>query len=73
MLFNTVIGKVKGKKAVPFIAKLIQAGLSFIKELMETGQVVPVMERKYALSETPDAIRYIVQGHAQGKVVVRFP
>jgi len=43
---------------------------AFIKELFETGEVVPVIDRNYLLSETAEAIRYLEEGHAQGKVVI---
>ena len=44
--------------------------LVVIKELLETGKVVPVIDRRYPLSETAEAIRYLEEGHAQGKVVI---
>src|SRR6266568_2215690 len=44
--------------------------LLFIKELLEAGKVVPVIDRTYPLSEVPEAIRYLEEGHAQGKVVI---
>ena len=44
--------------------------LEFIKELIEAGKVVPVIDRRYPLSEVPEAIRYLEEGHAQGKIVV---
>ena len=44
--------------------------LVLIKELLETGKVVPVIDRRYPLSETAEAIRYLEEGHAQGKVVI---
>jgi len=37
---------------------------------METGQVTPVIDQRFGLRETADAIRYVEQGHARGKVVV---
>jgi len=42
----------------------------FIKELLEAGKVVPVIDRRYPLSEVPEALRYLEEGHAQGKVVI---
>ena len=42
----------------------------FIKELLEAGKVVPVIDRRYPLSEVAEAIRYLEEGHAQGKVVI---
>src|SRR5712692_7262228 len=44
--------------------------LVFIKELLEAGKVVPVLDRTYPLSEVPEAIRYLEAGHAKGKVVI---
>ena len=38
--------------------------------LLETGAVVPVIDRRYSLSDVPDAVRYLLQGHASGKVVI---
>ena len=44
--------------------------LGDLKELIETGKIAPVIDRTYPLSEVPEAIRYIEEGHAQGKVVI---
>jgi len=42
----------------------------FLTELFEAGKVVPVIDRRYPLSEVPEALRYLEEGHAQGKVVI---
>jgi NADPH:quinone reductase-like Zn-dependent oxidoreductase len=47
-----------------------QKDLIYIKELLEAGKVVPVIDKRYPLSETAQAIRYLEQGHARGKVVI---
>ncbi len=44
--------------------------LDYLKELFEAGKVKPVIDRRYTLSEVPDAFRYLEEGHAQGKVVI---
>lgn len=51
-------------------AKANKKDLIFIKELLEAGKVVPVIDRTYPLSEVPEAIRYLEAGHARGKVVI---
>ena len=52
------------------LAKMNQKDLVYVKELLEAGKVVPVIERRYTLRETASAIRYLEEGHAQGKVVI---
>ena len=49
-----------------------QADLTFLKDLLEAGKVVPVIDRCYPLDETAAAIRYLEAGHAKGKVVIRM-
>jgi len=44
--------------------------LAFVKELIEAGKVVPVIDRRYPLGEIAEALRYYGQEHARGKVVV---
>ena len=51
-------------------AKANKKDLLFIRELLESGKVVPVIDRAYPLSEVPEAIRYLEGGHARGKVVI---
>jgi NADPH:quinone reductase-like Zn-dependent oxidoreductase len=47
-----------------------QADLIVLKNLIETKKIAPVIDRRYKLSEVPDAIRYLEEGHARGKVVI---
>ena len=44
--------------------------LDFLKELFEAGKVVPVIDRRYPLSEVAEAFRYLEEGHAKGKLVI---
>lgn len=44
--------------------------LDFLKELFEAGKVVPVIDRRYPLSDVPEAFRYLGEGHAKGKLVI---
>jgi NADPH:quinone reductase-like Zn-dependent oxidoreductase len=52
------------------IAKINYEDLVFLAELLEAGKVVPVIEKSYPLNETAEAIRYLAEGHAQGKIVI---
>jgi NADPH:quinone reductase-like Zn-dependent oxidoreductase len=52
------------------IAELNPEDLAVMSELMQSGKVTPVIDRSYSLSEVPDAIRYVEEGHARGKVIV---
>jgi NADPH:quinone reductase-like Zn-dependent oxidoreductase len=44
--------------------------LATLKELIEARKITPVIDSTYSLSETPDALRYLEDGHARGKVVI---
>lgn len=59
-----------GQTMRPLIAKESTQDLIAMKELIEAGKVKPVIDRTYPLSEAPDAIRYLAEGHARGKVVI---
>jgi NADPH:quinone reductase-like Zn-dependent oxidoreductase len=58
------------RRAVFYIAKFNSPDLVVLADMLETGAVKPVVERRYALGETADALRYLGEGHAQGKVVI---
>lgn len=58
------------KKIGLMVAKIKRDDLVFIKQLIEAGKVAPVIDKHYQLSETPEAIRYVEDIHAQGKVVI---
>ncbi len=53
-----------------FIAKINQEDLGFLAELLEAGKVKSVIDRRYELSQVPDAVRYLGEGHARGKVII---
>jgi NADPH:quinone reductase-like Zn-dependent oxidoreductase len=55
----------------PLVAKERSEDLLALKELIEAGKVTPVIDRTYPLREAPEAIRYLEEGHARGKVVIR--
>ena len=58
------------QKMASFTVKPNSKDLQTLKELIEAGKVTPVIDRTYSLTEVPDAIRYLEEGHTQGKVVV---
>ena len=58
------------QKVVTFLAQRNRDDLLFLKELLESGKVTPVVDRTYPLSETAEAIRHLETGHARGKIVV---
>jgi NADPH:quinone reductase-like Zn-dependent oxidoreductase len=61
------------QRIVPFITSANSADLMTLKDLLEGGQVTPVIDRRYSLKEVPQAIAYLEQGHARGKVVISLP
>jgi len=59
------------KKLGALTAKPSPPDLEFIKRLFEVGQVMPVIDRCYPLNEVPEALRYLEEGHARGKIVIQ--
>ncbi len=76
--FGGVDRQIRGLLLSPFVSHNLRTFISaernedleFLKELIEAGKVAPVIDRTYALSEAPEAIRYLEEGHARGKVVI---
>ena len=70
MLQGPWISMTGNKKMGNSLAHPNHADLAFVKELLESGKVIPVIDRSYPLGDVPDAIRYLEEGHAQGKVII---
>jgi NADPH:quinone reductase-like Zn-dependent oxidoreductase len=71
MILGPFRSKAGGKRVGQMdTAKANQKDLAFLKELLETGKIKSVIDRCYPLAEVPDALRYLEEGHAQGKVVI---
>lgn len=68
-----VLSPFVSQKMASFTVKPNQKDLQFLKQLIEAGTLTPVIDRTYSLSETPEAIRHLEEGHARGKVVIRVP
>ena len=58
------------QKSISLLAKLNQQDLTAIAALIVEGRVTPVIDRRYSLREVPEAVHYLEQGHARGKVII---
>ena len=75
-----LMGPIKALMLSPFVeqefvmllARLRKDDLAILRDLMQTGKVTPVIDRRYRLSEVPAAIRYSEKGHARGKIVINL-
>ena len=65
-----VLSRFVSQKLAMVLAKPSKEDLTITHELMETGKVTSVIDKRYRLSEVPEAIRYLEEGHARGKVVI---
>ena len=54
----------------PFVSMPNEEDLATLKELVEAGKVTPVIDRSYPLSQTPEAMAHVGEGHAQGKTII---
>ncbi len=70
MLLGPWISMTGSKKMGNLLKKSNKEDLVVLKELLEAGKVAPVIDRRYPLSEAAEAIRYLEEGHARGKVVI---
>jgi NADPH:quinone reductase-like Zn-dependent oxidoreductase len=70
MLLGPLISKIRSKKMIGFVAQLNPKDLNYMKDLLEAGKVVPVIDKRYTLGQAAEAVRYLEDVHAQGKVVV---
>jgi len=70
MLRGPTLWRMGSKNMGFFAAHINTKDFVFLKKLLETGKVVPVVDRRYPLSGVAEAIRYLEEGHAQGKIVI---
>ena len=65
-----LLSRFVSQKLIFFISKRSTPDLLLLKELIESGKLTPVVDRSYPLNELPEAMRYLEEGHARGKVVI---
>jgi NADPH:quinone reductase-like Zn-dependent oxidoreductase len=65
-----LLSRFVGQKLTTFVSSENHEDMIILKELIESGKITPVIDRAYPLTETPEAIRYMEQGHARGKIVI---
>ena len=70
LLLGPIIRRAAGKSLRVLMVPQNRKDLIAIAELCEAGSIVPAIDRRFSLSEVPDAFRYVTQGHARGKVVI---
>jgi len=68
--WTKILSSFVGQQFTLMLAELNPEDLKIIGDLMQSGKVTPVIDRTYSLKEVPEALRYLEQGHARGKVVI---
>jgi len=58
------------QKFISYIAQFNKKDMTTLADLMQSGKVTPVIDKTYKFNEVPEALRYLEQGHARGKVVI---
>ena len=70
LLRGSFVSEKDGRKLGAFSAQPKQADLIYLKGLAEAGKIKPVIDKRYPLSETAQALRYLGEGHSRGKVIL---
>lgn len=70
LLLGPLLSRFENEKTYSFIAKGSQKDLLVLADLLEARKVVPFIDKRFPLSQAPEAIRYLEEGHAQGKVIL---
>ena len=69
-LLGPLLSLIGSKQMRFFMTKVIKKDLIVLSDLLAARKVVPVIDRRYSLNEVSEALRYLEEGHAQGKVVI---
>ncbi|MBI3664369.1 MAG: NAD(P)-dependent alcohol dehydrogenase [Acidobacteria bacterium] len=70
MLLGPLLSLIGSKKMRFFVAKINKTDLVLLKDFLAAGKIVPVIDRRYPLSDVAEALRYLEEGHARGKIVI---
>jgi NADPH:quinone reductase-like Zn-dependent oxidoreductase len=70
MLAAPVLSRFVSQKFVTFIARVNKKDLATLGDLIATGKVTPIIDKRYTLREAPEALCYLEAGHARGKVII---
>ena len=65
-----IVSPMVSQQFLPFLARISRDDLQVLADLMETGEMSSVIDRRYSLDDVPEAIRYSESGRARGKVIV---
>jgi NADPH:quinone reductase-like Zn-dependent oxidoreductase len=69
-IYTRMLSPFVSQESSMMLAEFNQHDMGVLADLLQAGKVTPVIDRIYKLSEVPEAIRYLEQGHARGKVVI---
>lgn len=70
MILGPMISRRDGKQVKGGWVIVINKDLAFVKELIESGKLKPVIDRCYPLNETAEAFRHFDKGHARGRIII---
>jgi NADPH:quinone reductase-like Zn-dependent oxidoreductase len=70
MIQGSLLSMFRDKKVRGVMARPKQADLVVLRELLQSGKIAPVIDRRYSLAEVPAAISYLIGGHSSGKVII---
>ena len=71
LLLGPLFSLAGGRKMGNLLAHVSQEDLIYLRDLIEAGRITPIIDRCYPLEQVPDAMRYLEEGHAEGKIVIR--
>jgi NADPH:quinone reductase-like Zn-dependent oxidoreductase len=69
-ILGPLVSLTGSRKMGMMVARIEPKDLTILKELLEAGKIRPVIDRRFTLDEVPDALRYLGEGHALGKIVI---